>query len=559
MSLPVPLEPGTLIGGHYIIGNLISSGGFGAVYRGIDTSEGDRLCAIKETYDVTPAARRQALIEAGILFTVKSKHLPQVYDALEANGRFYLVMQLIEGQTLQYLLKARGRPYSEQEVLAWLLPIMQILQELHSRTPAVIHRDIKPGNIILTPGARERIDRVPASGTPRGGTSSSSPYAVLVDFGVTKLYDPNSNTQTMAKARAVSEGFSPVEQYLGKTSPLSDIYSLAATMYLLLTNRLPPQSITRSLHDELIAPRILNPALSPKIERVLLKALAVNAEERYQSMREFAQALREPDFSAFADPTIAVSTAQPTSMPIETSRQAPPPPMDPYSDFQSLQSLPAYRVSHPTAYPAPARVSVPPPGYVMVPQPMPPPGYVMVPQSALVPVQPLPSSFGQGCLWGLLQGVLAALLLLFLRTEASFYMGIALGFLFFLWAGFRTTCKGGRTLRGGWAGFWAGITGTIIFWITVIIGLVILVSQRIAADTTAAQQQGAALPPDEGNRALQAVIPAFSNPSTTQAQSSGATLIIFLVIGMLIAFGFGWLGGLLGRASHDGKVKRKPV
>src|SRR2546425_7366376 len=101
MTDSMPLDPETSIGGHYIIGNLISSGGFGAVYRGIDTSEGDRLCAIKETYDVTPAARRQALIEAGILFTVKSKHLPQVYDALEANGRFYLVMQLIEGQTLQ--------------------------------------------------------------------------------------------------------------------------------------------------------------------------------------------------------------------------------------------------------------------------------------------------------------------------------------------------------------------------------------------------------------------------------------------------------------------------
>jgi serine/threonine protein kinase len=109
MTDSMPLDSETSIGGHYIIDALISRGGFGAVYRGIDTSEGDRPCAIKETYDVTPAARRRALMEAAVLFTVKSKHLPRVYDAFESNGRFYLVMQLIEGQTLQRLLKQRRR------------------------------------------------------------------------------------------------------------------------------------------------------------------------------------------------------------------------------------------------------------------------------------------------------------------------------------------------------------------------------------------------------------------------------------------------------------------
>src|SRR5205823_3502658 len=193
-----PLDSGTSIGGHYIIDALINRGGFGAVYRGVDTSEGNRPCAIKETYDVTPAARRQALMEASILFTVRSKHLPEVYDAFEANGRFYLVMQLVEGQNLLQLLRSRVSggligeqephrlsrgPCSEQEIISWLLPIMDVLQELHSRHPAIIHRDIKPANIILTPHQT----------------------AVLVDFGLTKLYDPDHNTQTMV--RAVSEGF----------------------------------------------------------------------------------------------------------------------------------------------------------------------------------------------------------------------------------------------------------------------------------------------------------------------------------------------------------------
>src|SRR6266700_2850740 len=102
-----PLASGTEIGGYYVIETLIRRGGFGAVYRGIGTSEGNRPYAIKENYDVTPSARRQALMEAAVLFTVKSKHLPRVYDAFESDGRFYLVMQLIEGKTLQQLLRLR--------------------------------------------------------------------------------------------------------------------------------------------------------------------------------------------------------------------------------------------------------------------------------------------------------------------------------------------------------------------------------------------------------------------------------------------------------------------
>src|SRR6266700_3878400 len=283
MSLPLSLEPGTLLDGRYIVGTLINRGGFGAVYRGIDTGESDQPCAIKETYDVTPSARRQALTEAGILFTVRSKHLPQIYDAFGANGRFYLVMQMLEGENLLQLLKTHGQPYSQEEVIAWLLPIMEVLQELHSRTPAVIHRDIKPGNIILTPDQT----------------------AVLIDFGLTKLYNPDGNTQTMIKA--VSEGFSPIEQYLGKTSPQSDIYSLAATMYLLLTIRLPPAATVRHVNDTLLSPRLINPTLSLKMERGLLKGLAVNADQRYLNMREFAEALAQPSFHAHADRTIAVA------------------------------------------------------------------------------------------------------------------------------------------------------------------------------------------------------------------------------------------------------------
>jgi len=296
MTAILPLATGALVGGHYRIEGLINTGGFGSVYRGVALSEGNRLCAIKETYDVTPAARRQALMEAAILFTVKNEHLPQVYDAFEEKGRFYLAMQLIEGQNCAQMVKRHGAPFSEQEVLNWFLPVVDVLQELHGRNPPVLHRDIKPANVIITPQGQ----------------------AVLVDFGLTRLYDPNVQTQTMA--RAVSEGFSPLEQYIGQTSPQSDLYSLAATMYFLLTAQVPTASVARSMQDTLLSPRQINPRISPGVERTLLRALSLNIDERQTSMQEFARELREPGFTGYAEPTISQTRYQNASAPTEIGR-----------------------------------------------------------------------------------------------------------------------------------------------------------------------------------------------------------------------------------------------
>jgi serine/threonine protein kinase len=518
MTDALPLDPGTSIGGHYIIDALINRGGFGAVYRGIDTSEGNRPCAIKETYDVTPSARRQALMEAAVLFTIKSRHLPQVYDAFEANGRFYLVMQLIEGETLLQLVKQRGRPCSEQEVLNWLLPVMAVLQELHSRNPAVMHRDIKPGNIILTPDQT----------------------AVLVDFGLIKLYDPNSDTHTLI--RAVSEGFSPIEQYIGKTCPQSDIYSLAATMYFLLTLRAPPISLSRSVRDELVAPRLLNLAISPNTERVLLKALSKEVDQRYRSMDEFAQALQNPVFTAYADPTIVHSSLWPANT--HTQVQAQP-------SHGGVRSKPR-PVPAPVA-PAPASRPSNPPVYPMLPAN---PQAVPQPRVTAQSLQPLPSPFSQGCLWGLLQGVLSALIVLVLKKETYFYVAIVEGFLFYLFAGFFTTRRGGSSARGALAGFWAGIASTIVFWVVVAVGFVLLLTQRIQADTVVARQNGVFLNMTrELNRALQVVESAFPNHVATQPSGTGLT--IFLVSGLLCAIGFGLLGGMLGKSRYRARMQRR--
>jgi serine/threonine protein kinase len=523
MTDKTPLDIGTTIGGHYIIDGLINRGGFGAVYRGIDSSEGDRLCAIKETYDVSPSARRRALMEAAVLFTVKSKHLPRVYDAFEADGRFYLVMQLIEGKTLLQHLKSQGRPCSEQEVVNWLVPIMHVLSELHSRNPAVIHRDIKPGNIILTPDQT----------------------AVLVDFGLTKLYDPNSDTQTLV--RAVSGGYSPVEQYVGRTSPQSDIYAMAATMYFLLTLKLPPESVNRSYRDELIAPRLLNPMLSPNLEYVLLKAMSIDADQRYRSMGEFAQALQNPSFPQYADPTIATggssasyaytqrSISQVQSHPQSIDRQSVPQP--------APASTPSYQyvIPQPAVYPA---------------IPVLPPTSNLKPAKPLPEYRPLPSPISQGCLLGLVQGLLAALIVLIMKKEVYFYVAIVVGFLFFMLAGFLTTRKGGKASRAIWAGFWAGTISTVIFWIVVVVGFAVLVSQNIALQTAKAQQNGT--PQDAGVELHNAIMVVGAtlpmHPTTTQ---SGTNVIVFLIGGLLCAIGFSLIGGILGTSRFRTKMRRR--
>lgn len=543
MSLPALLAPGTVIGEHYIIHDLINNGGFGAVYRGIDTGEGNRACAIKEIYNVTPATRRQALMEVSVLLTVRSPHLPDVYDALEANGRFYLIMELIEGQNLLQLLRSRvpgglvgeqdpsqptQGPCSEQEVLSWLLPILDVLQELHSRHPPIMHRDIKPGNIILKPNQT----------------------AVLVDFGLTKLYDPSRDTQTMLKA--VSEGFSPAEQYTGKTSPQSDIYSMAATMYLLLTNRRPPMAIHRTVNDTLIPPRQLNPGLSPHIEAALLKALAVNAPERFQSASEFSQALRNPAFRGYSptgdpysDSTVAAPTmgAQQGQQQSQQKLTLPAPPPPPQNNGVHSKRKPAGAQNPPMSYPGvPAPLSYPtPPNVQQGPwrnTTYPPaPGYGMAPQ--MMVQKPLPSATNQGCLWGVAQGILTGLLVVFTSQLVNFYVAILLAFGFYLLAGWLTTRRGGGPWRGLQAGLWSGIYGIIVFGLTFLVGYGIQFTQQFSLVKN-----------EMGGAPFSDIVKAASNNIHTAFPSLTFSNILTLIIGALVfASLLGLVGGFLGSSS----------
>src|SRR5215471_9107876 len=254
-----PLNPGTLLQGRYLLEDLLGEGGFGAVYRARDLHLARRLCAVKETFDTSSAAAAQFRLEAEILAGLEHPYLPEVWDYFSEGHGLYLVMEFIEGEDLESQLNRDG-PLPELLVRQWISQLCGALALMHARQPAVIHRDIKPANI-----------KIRTNGQP-----------VLVDFGLAKVYHPTQ--ETVIAARAVSDGFSPIEQYgRGRTDARSDIYALGATLYNLLTGVIPPDAPARAINDPLIPPRQLNPAISPAMERIILRALTMRAESRYQS------------------------------------------------------------------------------------------------------------------------------------------------------------------------------------------------------------------------------------------------------------------------------------
>jgi formylglycine-generating enzyme required for sulfatase activity len=264
----MPLTQGQILKDRYRIVKLLGQGGFGAVYRAWDTTL-NVPCAVKESFELSPEGQRQFLREAQILAGLRHANLPRVTDyfALPGQGQ-YLVMDYVEGEDLEALRAQAGGRLPEAQALPWITQVCEALDYLHSQMPAVIHRDIKPANIKITPDNR----------------------AMLVDFGIAKTYDPQQKT-TMG-ARAFTPGFSPIEQYgKGTTDARSDIYSLGATLYALLTGIEPPEATQRAAQDTLIPPGQANPAISTAVRAVLVKALKMNPTARFQNAGEFRAAI----------------------------------------------------------------------------------------------------------------------------------------------------------------------------------------------------------------------------------------------------------------------------
>jgi formylglycine-generating enzyme required for sulfatase activity len=290
----VILQTGTILNTRYRIVSLLGQGGFGAVYRAWDLSL-KKPCALKQNFISTPQAEKQFEREAVILARLTHPNLPRVTDHFTIPGEGqYLVMDFVAGEDLQLIMDRSTGPLPESQVLPWIEQICDAVAYLHRQTPPVIHRDIKPANIKITPQGQ----------------------AVLVDFGIAKLYDPSM--ATTLGARAITPGYSPPEQYgQGSTDPRSDVYALGATLYALLTGTVPADSlnIMTGRLPPLGPVRELNLGVSPAVEAAISRATQLNSQQRFQTAAEFNTALhasvRQPILAAF-------STAEYVAMQVET-------------------------------------------------------------------------------------------------------------------------------------------------------------------------------------------------------------------------------------------------
>ncbi len=280
------LSPGTVLRERYKIIELVGRGGMGATYKAEDLRLKGRFCAVKEAIpdpDATPEelkqSREQFYQEASTLARLDHPNLPKVSDYFSEDDRDYLVMDFVPGQDLKEMLANAlrdGHPLPERQVLAWAEQLCNALEYMHSQDPPVLHRDIKPGNIKITP-----------AGTVK-----------LVDFGLVKLLSPDDKrTITVVQGRGTVQ-YTPLEQYggdSGHTDARSDIYSLGATLYHVLTGQPPLDAKQRFLNPKALAsPRSLNQAISPQTEQAILWCLAMHPDDRPANIAELRAALLAP-------------------------------------------------------------------------------------------------------------------------------------------------------------------------------------------------------------------------------------------------------------------------
>lgn len=285
----MPISQGEILHNRYRVVKLLGQGGFGAVYRAWDMNL-QRPCAIKENLESAAESQEQFQREARMLSNLTHSNLPRVTDyfILPGQGQ-YLIMDFIEGQDLQDKLDEAGGPLPETRALAWTEGVSDALKYLHSQNPPIIHRDIKPKNIIIDPDGK----------------------AFLVDFGIAKVFD--ASRQTTIGARAVTPGYSPVEQYgHGKTDARSDVYALGATLYSIVTAQVPIESVNRN-ETPLVAPRVINSQISPTLENTILTAMELAPSKRYQTMGEFGSALKAPQEVQIAATAVVAPAVAPTA------------------------------------------------------------------------------------------------------------------------------------------------------------------------------------------------------------------------------------------------------
>jgi serine/threonine-protein kinase len=270
------LETGVLLNGRYEIVRRIGGGGMGAVYLAKDHHLGDAPRAVKEMVEshLDNSQHEKAIgdfkRESLLLTSLEHSSIPTIYDYFydDEKGRFYLVMKYISGGDFAGRLRnAPGGRIDEKTVTDWAVQIADVLEYLHKRPKPIIYRDLKPANLMID-GNTGRV--------------------MLIDFGIARWVAPQEKGVTAVGTM----GYAPPELFSGKVEPRSDIYSLGATMFHLLTGS-DPQDNPLLIFDftKNPRPRSINPSISTEMERILMRAVEYKPENRFRSAAEMRDAL----------------------------------------------------------------------------------------------------------------------------------------------------------------------------------------------------------------------------------------------------------------------------
>lgn len=264
------LPTGIVLQERYEILGVQGVGGMGAVYRARDLrfSSVTKIVAVKEMNNTAPDPRVRRISlqnferEANILASLSHPAIPKIFDYFSEANRSYLILEFVEGQTLESLIEERKQPFNPEEVVEWGLQVCDVLAYLHGHEPPVIFRDLKPGNLMVRTDGR----------------------LMVIDFGIAKLFEHGQRGTMIG-----TEGYSPPEQYRGVADPRGDLYALAATMHHLLSGRDPRLEPPFTFHERPI--QIFNPNIPEALEAAISKCLAYDLQERYASATEMGMAL----------------------------------------------------------------------------------------------------------------------------------------------------------------------------------------------------------------------------------------------------------------------------
>lgn len=260
------LEIGSVIDGKYKVLNEIGHGGMSTVYLAIN-EKANKPWAIKEvrksfsrSFDIL---KQSLILETDMLKKLSHKNLPSIVDVIDSDENFLIVMDYIEGNTLEKLVNENGA-YPQETVVSWAVQLCDVLQYLHTRPKPIIYRDMKPSNIML----------------------KSDGSVTLIDFGTAREFKEQNDGDTICLG---TQGYAAPEQFggMGQTDARTDIYCLGATMYHLLTGHNPSEP-----PYEMYPITQWKPELSSGLEKVILKCTRKNPNDRYQSAQELMAALK---------------------------------------------------------------------------------------------------------------------------------------------------------------------------------------------------------------------------------------------------------------------------